>query len=83
MRLTLRGLSTAFMNPQEKLKGAIRIGTRGSPLALAQAEEVKSRLLKSHPDLSEKNVTIIVISTTGDKIQDKALREFGGKGLFT
>ena len=71
------------MNPQDKLKDEIRIGTRGSPLALAQAKEVKSRLLKAHSHLSDKNVTIIVISTTGDKIQDKALREFGGKGLFT
>ena len=71
------------MNPQDELKGEIRIGTRGSPLALAQAKEVKSRLLKAHSHLSEENVTIIVISTTGDKIQDKALREFGGKGLFT
>jgi hydroxymethylbilane synthase len=73
------GLSTATMNPQAKL----RIGTRGSPLALAQAEEVKTRLLTAHPDLTADDVAIAVIATTGDRIQSKPLREFGGKGLFT
>ncbi len=67
------------MNPQPKL----RIGTRGSPLALAQAEEVKSRLLAAHPSLDEDAVEIVVIATTGDQIQSKPLKEFGGKGLFT
>ena len=67
------------MNPQPKL----RIGTRGSPLALAQAEEVKSRLLAAHPALADDAVTIVVIATTGDRIQSKPLKEFGGKGLFT
>ncbi len=61
----------------------IRIGTRGSPLALAQAEEVKSRLLAAHGDLGDDEVEIVVIATTGDRIQSKPLREFGGKGLFT
>lgn len=67
------------MNPQAKL----RIGTRGSPLALAQAEEIKSRLLQAHSHLTPNDVGIVVIATTGDKIQSKPLREFGGKGLFT
>jgi len=67
------------MNSQPKL----RIGTRGSPLALAQAEEVKSRLLAAHPTLAEDAVAIVVIATTGDQIQSKPLKEFGGKGLFT
>ncbi|MDP6343138.1 MAG: hydroxymethylbilane synthase [Alphaproteobacteria bacterium] len=67
------------MNPQP----TIRIGTRGSPLALAQAEEVKSRLLASHADLTEAAVGIEIIRTSGDRIQDKPLKEFGGKGLFT
>jgi len=67
------------MNPQPKL----RIGTRGSPLALAQAEEVKSRLLAAQPSLDEDAVEIVVIATTGDQIQSKPLKEFGGKGLFT
>jgi hydroxymethylbilane synthase len=60
----------------------IRIGTRGSPLALAQANEVKERLIKAHgydPDL----VAIVVIKTTGDQILDRPLSEAGGKGLFT
>ena len=70
------------MNPQPTIH-AIRIGTRGSPLALAQAEEVKSRLLTAHPDLTADAVVIVVIATTGDRIQNKPLKEFGGKGLFT
>jgi hydroxymethylbilane synthase len=67
------------MKPQAN----IRIGTRGSPLALAQAEEVKSRLLAAHPGLPADGVEIVAIATTGDRIQGKPLREFGGKGLFT
>ncbi|MDA1100418.1 MAG: hydroxymethylbilane synthase [Proteobacteria bacterium] len=67
------------MNPQP----VIRIGTRGSPLALAQAEEVKTRLLAAHSALTAEAVAIVVIATTGDRIQNKPLREFGGKGLFT
>ena len=59
----------------------LRIGTRGSPLALAQAEEVKARLAAAFPDMAE--AEIVVIKTTGDKIQDRALSEIGGKGLFT
>ena len=60
----------------------LRIGTRGSRLALVQAELVKSRLLASHSDL---NVEIEVISTKGDRSQrdNIALSEIGGKGLFT
>ena len=59
-----------------------RIGTRGSPLALAQAYEVRARLAKAHrcPDTS---FEIVVIKTTGDRIQDRPLAEAGGKGLFT
>ncbi len=70
------------MKPQPTIR-AIRIGTRGSPLALAQAEEVKTRLLAAHPELTADTVAIVVIATTGDRIQNKPLREFGGKGLFT
>jgi hydroxymethylbilane synthase len=58
----------------------LRIGTRGSPLALAQAHEVCDRLLSVHDGLS---VEIVIISTTGDKVQDRRLSEIGGKGLFT
>jgi hydroxymethylbilane synthase len=60
-----------------------RIGTRGSPLALAQAYETRDRLIQAHPDiLSEMDLEIVVIKTTGDQIQDRALSEVGGKGLF-
>lgn len=62
----------------------LRIGTRGSPLALAQAQEVRSRLIAAHPDLTpEGAVEIRVIRTTGDAVTDRALSEIGGKGLFT
>jgi hydroxymethylbilane synthase len=65
-------------------KPLIRLGTRGSPLALAQADEVRRRLGAAHPDLAaEGAVAIVVIKTTGDRIQDRALSEIGGKGLFT
>ena len=61
----------------------LRVGTRGSPLALAQAHEVRDRLLAAHPGLAPEAVEIVTITTSGDRIQSKALREFGGKGLFT
>jgi len=60
-----------------------KIGTRGSPLALAQAYETRDRLLAAHPDrLKEDSLEIVIIKTTGDQIQDRALSEAGGKGLF-
>jgi hydroxymethylbilane synthase len=62
----------------------IRLGTRGSPLALAQAREVRQRLIAAHPDLAAAGaVEIVVIRTTGDRVQDRTLAEIGGKGLFT
>ena len=60
----------------------LRIGTRGSPLALAQAEEVKRRLLAAFP-LAIEEVAIVPIRTTGDRIVDRPLAEAGGKGLFS
>ena len=60
----------------------LRIGTRGSPLALAQAHETRARLMAAH-GLPEEAFEIVVISTTGDRIQDRPLSEVGGKGLFT
>ncbi len=60
----------------------IRIGTRGSPLALAQAREVVARLSKAH-GLPADAFEIVVIRTSGDRIQDRPLAEAGGKGLFT
>jgi hydroxymethylbilane synthase len=60
----------------------IRIGTRGSPLALAQAHQVKSRLAAAHGP-GEDAYELVVIETTGDAIVDRPLAEEGGKGLFT
>mmetsp|Transcript_9978 Transcript_9978/g.13038 ORF Transcript_9978/g.13038 Transcript_9978/m.13038 type:complete len:358 (-) Transcript_9978:70-1143(-) len=62
-----------------------RIGTRGSPLALAQAYETRKRLMEAFPDeLTEEGaIEICVMKTQGDMILDKALSEIGGKGLFT
>jgi hydroxymethylbilane synthase len=59
-----------------------RIATRGSPLALAQANEVAARLRTAH-GLPETATEITVIHTSGDRIQDRSLSEAGGKGLFT
>ncbi len=61
----------------------IRIGTRRSPLAIAQASEVKARLLEAFPDLQESQVELVKIQTTGDRMKRQPLAEIGGKGLFT
>jgi hydroxymethylbilane synthase len=60
----------------------IRIGTRGSPLALAQARQVRDALAAAH-GWSAAAIDIAVIRTSGDLIQDRPLAEAGGKGLFT
>lgn len=60
----------------------LRIGSRGSPLALAQAREVQGRLAAAG-GLDAERIEIKVIRTTGDRIQDRPLSEAGGKGLFT
>ena len=59
-----------------------RIGTRGSPLALAQAHETRARLMAAH-GLPEDAFEIVVLSTKGDRVTDRPLSEIGGKGLFT
>jgi hydroxymethylbilane synthase len=59
-----------------------RIGTRGSPLALAQAREARDRLMAAH-GMAEEMFEIVVLTTKGDRITDRALAEIGGKGLFT
>lgn len=61
-------------------QSSIVIGTRGSPLALAQANAVRNALIKTNPGLE---VTIEVVITKGDKITDQPLTALGGKGLFT
>ena len=60
----------------------LKIGTRGSPLALAQAQETKGRLMAAF-GLPGAAFEVVVIKVTGDQVQDKALKEIGGKGLFT
>ena len=60
----------------------LRIGTRGSALALAQAHETRARLMTAH-GLPEDAFDIVVIQTSGDRILDRPLSEAGGKGLFT
>ncbi|MGR3573067.1 hydroxymethylbilane synthase [Brevirhabdus sp.] len=71
-------MSTDLPSPAKPL----RIGTRGSPLALAQANETRSRLAQAF-DLPEEAFTVVVIKTTGDRVLDRPLKEIGGKGLFT
>src|SRR5258708_6469592 len=60
----------------------LRIGTRGSPLALWQAREVRAHLAAAH-GVEPEAIAIEPIRTTGDVIQDRPLSEAGGKGLFT
>ncbi|MBU6164642.1 MAG: hydroxymethylbilane synthase [Alphaproteobacteria bacterium] len=61
---------------------SFKIGTRGSPLALAQAHMTADALKSAH-GWGEADVEIIIIHTTGDKVQDRALAEIGGKALWT
>ena len=58
----------------------LRLGTRRSPLALAQAEEARSRLLAAHPGLG---VELVPVTASGDKVLDRPLAEIGGKALWT
>ncbi|MFM2300855.1 MAG: hypothetical protein RLZZ84_591 [Pseudomonadota bacterium] len=58
----------------------LKLGTRRSPLAMAQAEETRDRLLAAHPGLT---IEIVPVTASGDKIQDRPLAEIGGKALWT
>ena len=71
-------MTHAMPNPAQPL----RIGTRGSPLALAQAHDTRARLMAAF-GLPEQAFQIVVIKTTGDRVLDRPLKEIGGKGLFT
>lgn len=62
------------------MKDTLRIGTRGSALAMAQATWTRDTLCRLHPEL---DVRIQVISTVGDRVQDRPLHQVGGAGLFT
>lgn len=62
----------------------LRIGTRGSSLALIQAEAIRHGLAAAHPELAAPGaLEIITIRTTGDVVRDRTLAAIGGKGLFT
>ena len=61
-----------------------RIATRGSPLALVQANQVRDRLAAAHPELAAPGaIDIAAYRTTGDRQQTGSLSAIGGKGLFT
>ena len=64
------------------LKVGLKVGSRGSPLALAQTRQVCASVAAS-AGIAESDIEIVVIRTTGDKIVDRPLAEAGGKGLFT
>jgi hydroxymethylbilane synthase len=69
---------------QKPLQSRLRIGTRGSPLALAQTREFVAALARAEGWASEAeaHVEIVSIKTTGDAVQDRSLADIGGKGLF-
>ena len=60
----------------------LRLGTRRSPLALAQAEEVRARLIAAH-GLPAEAIELITVLASGDRVQDRPLAEIGGKALWT
>lgn len=65
-------------------KATVKIGTRGSPLALAQAYMTRDFLKAAFPRLAEEGaLDIVIIKTTGDKVLNQPLADIGGKGLFT
>lgn len=70
------------MQNNAEMQSKIRIGTRGSKLALAQAYQLRDRLMAAH-GFAYEDFEITIIKTSGDIITDKPLAEFGGKGLFT
>ena len=66
-------------NTTSNVTGLMRLGTRASPLAIAQTTMVRGRLEELHPSLE---IEVVTIATSGDKIVDRRLSEVGGKGLF-
>src|SRR5215469_9212462 len=69
-----------MLHPTRMSTRPLRIGTRGSLMALRQAALVRDRLAAAHPDLATE---IVTIRTTGDRVQDRRLAEISGKGMFT
>ncbi|KAF6172282.1 hypothetical protein GIB67_024904 [Kingdonia uniflora] len=82
--MVVKATVAAEQQTQKNKVSLIKIGTRGSPLALAQAYQTREKLMASHPELVEEGaIEIVIIKTTGDKILDQPLADIGGKGLFT
>src|SRR5215475_14630489 len=77
----IAGIRVALRGPMAQ-STPVTIGTRGSPLALAQAREVRARLAEAHA-LDPETILLRVIRTSGDMVQDRPLTDIGGKGLFT
>lgn len=77
-----QGYAIDMTQPLPSPAKPFKIGTRGSPLALAQAHETRARLMAAF-DLPEAAFEIVVVSTQGDRVLDRPLKELGGKGLFT
>ncbi|MCW2336829.1 hydroxymethylbilane synthase [Sphingobium sp. B2D3A] len=79
-----QGLSAFAIMPEQFPSPAapLRLGTRGSPLALAQADMTLAALALAH-GLPREALEIVVVTTSGDRIQDRALAELGGKALWT
>ncbi len=69
-------------SPRPLRPGPLRLGTRRSPLALAQAEEARARLIAAH-GFAEQDVELVRVTASGDRIQDRQLAEIGGKALWT
>jgi hydroxymethylbilane synthase len=63
-------------------KSILRLGTRRSPLALAQAAEVRARLIAAH-GLGAEAIELVTVLASGDRVQDRPLAEIGGKALWT
>ncbi|RKF18214.1 hydroxymethylbilane synthase [Altericroceibacterium spongiae] len=70
------------MTKQTEIKPVLRLGTRKSPLAMAQAREVRARLCVAH-GWEESQVELVPVLASGDKVQDRPLAEIGGKALWT
>ncbi|KAJ9703845.1 hypothetical protein PVL29_005214 [Vitis rotundifolia] len=83
-KMVIRASIAVEQETQKTKVALVRIGTRGSPLALAQAYETRDKLMAAHSELAEEGaIQIVVIKTTGDKILTQPLADIGGKGLFT
>ena len=73
---------TALPSPNGAPARPLRLGTRRSPLALAQAEETRARLCAAH-GWAESAVELVTVIASGDRVQDRPLSEIGGKALWT